>query len=209
MMIPTAHWELIMSSSILRLFVLTLPVAALSACGGSSTSLSEASFEQLDSRGDEIADRFMDARETAIDDMPRSGSASYSGVAAYGMGSVGDLVSGGEEATLASAMTLNADFRTGEIHGAFTGFKSSLEGYEDTTGRINIRNGGIVDNVFAAELDGQIAGGDAQVVVAGEMYGAFLDRRAQGVAGGMEMVFTDEIKETSNEVSGVFIGEQD
>lgn len=197
-----------------RLALLLAPVALLSACGGgSTTSLSEASFSQLEDRGLALADRFETADVTTVENMPVSGTASYSGVAAYMEGGLLDKtileLTTTDEASLASAMQLNANFSSGTIDGAFTNFQSDQEGYGDVNGRINIRDGEIFENQLIADLDGTIDGGGERGTITGVMGGAFLGRRGQGVGGAMDMVFTDTGTGESLDVTGVFIGEQD
>ena len=204
-----------MNISMTRLAILSLPIAVLSACssggaGGASAGLSAtASFDEIEAQGDLLVERYEDETWTEAEDMPTSGSATYAGVAAYGAGSVDDLIDGVTESSLASQMSLTADFTRGEVYGAFTDFRSNMEGYGDTVGRITVRNGEIINNALVADVDGQISGNGELAVIEGGMSGLFVGGRAEAVAGGMDMVFTDQSSGVETEVSGLFVGERD
>jgi hypothetical protein len=152
-------------------------LCGLSACGGASTGTSE--FEQFASQGATLADRFESAELTEM--MPASGTASYTGMAAFAFDpSSASLGS----ADVAARLTLQADFSGQTIGGQLTDFLD----LEDVrySGSVNLLNGVITGNEFAANVDGALTRPSGSTSVTGQMVGAFVGSGAEASAGLVE-----------------------
>jgi hypothetical protein len=159
-------------------------VASLSACGGSGTS-GGPSFSSLSSTGQSILSQYGSAPATDVANMPTSGTATYSGVAAYSTDS-GDPAYLALYAQTLSQLELNADFGTSTISGRAYNFKTIRPG-ASIDGQINV-NGTISGNTFNADVSGSTresvdAIQNYQVNYTGNVQGEFVGSGADAVRG--------------------------
>lgn len=164
-----------MSSS--RLTSVIFALCGLSACGGASTGSSE--FEQFASQGASLVDRFESADLTEM--MPTSGAASYTGMAAFEFDPSGASL---DSADVAARLTLQADFSDQTIGGQLTDFLDSQD--VRYSGAVNVLNGVITGNEFAANVDGALTRPSGSTVVTGQLVGAFVGNGAAASAGLVE-----------------------
>lgn len=173
----------------LRLFI---PVAlvALSACGGSSTGL-KATFEpvtpvqSLRAEVDRLSSEIDTSNVTRGEAIPERGTASFSGVAAFGFlveSSLGDGV-GGE-------MTLDVNFANNTLSGDVDNFYSR-EG-DAREGLLTISNGRMLRTESGALMTANVAG-QLDIVsgvkeLEGEMAGSFSGDTPEHAAGVIELV---------------------
>jgi hypothetical protein len=182
---------------------------ALSACGGSSPKLG---FVELEDRGDALAERFENMEITPLSDMPTTGSATYSGVAGYAPGDINTMTDeevAALESELVSEMSLTASFVSGEVSGAFTNFSGRDKALGEVSGRIDILNGEVVDNMLVADLDGRITDDYGPISVDGELGGVFAGADHRMVGGALDLYFFDLGANEGWSMVGAFVGERD
>lgn len=155
-------------------------LSLMSAC--SSSSNGNASFDQLAAEGQNLLAKYDDTSVTPESAMPTVGTATYNGVAAFSDRADADYISNNAEAV--ASLRLQANFGDSTIGGKMDNFVD----YENTSasGSVQIINGTISENVFAANLDGDLNIEGQVVPVSGDMAGAFLGANANAVAGFIE-----------------------
>lgn len=158
-----------------------LPVV-LAGCGGGGGSVS-AIDEVIDDTAD-FRTSFIQADPTPIENMPRSGSASYSGVAAYAENDDIQFDDSGVtilNASIVSDVTLETNFGTGDVTGDFSNFKAA-DG-RVINGSLPLDEGKITDNFLTADVDGTMrVDGDRNDIDA-RMAGVFLGERYNAITG--------------------------
>lgn len=193
-----------------RLTILPAALAALTACGGASTSnpppvSTTAEFRALQSdvNNTRFQNGFNDT--TAFNDLPTSGSASYDGVAVFkpqdNGGSTGNWA--GNDPSLMARMNLNANFGSSTISGEIDRFHNAKTG-ERLDGTL-VLNGGLsndANGVIRGSVAGRMATLDGQTEAGGQFFGNFTDN-IDGVSGGMTV---NSPKGTWN---GLFEGQRD
>jgi hypothetical protein len=150
----------------------------VSACSGSS-NVSSDSFDQLATRGGGLISEFEDAGFTTEAQMPMTGTATYRGVAAFGLDADPDVII--ETAEILSNLTLNANFASGAIDSSMTNFRDLQNNVG--TGGLDISNGTIIGSQFTADIGGNVALGGESVQIAGEMLGDFVGSGAEYLEG--------------------------
>lgn len=155
----------------LSLAVILAPVL-LAACGGGGGSARPEptrleTFGSLQSAANRLG-------TTAANDMPRTGTASYEGVALFG-GSV-DPAALQAAHSLSANVALSADFAAGSLEGSFTGFEGAGAVAGD---RLDLSNGQIIGGALTADVGGKLKGQNT----AGDLVGQFHGAGAEGVSG--------------------------
>jgi hypothetical protein len=136
--------------------------------------------------------------------MPTSGSATFSGVAAYGDTPDVDAILA--DPTSLSQVEFNADFEDGNLTGRAYNFQSEDV---DISGQLNISNGSIVDNTFEADFAGTLNEDGFNVAYDGVVGGGFLnsgDTPAGAMLGYGEGTATSVFG--TYDVYGIFIAER-
>lgn len=137
----------------------------------------------------------LDALEpTPVEDMPTSGTATYDGIARTQLSLEPDSEAVSYSVFLQSQVRMTADFGSGQISGDMTNFNTFGN---SVRGSLDIENGVISGNTFAADVNGIREQGDLEfyareagefvnygsgdVSVSGAMDGGFLGADAQGL----------------------------
>ena len=195
---------------------------ALGACGSSSSTdrtvppveppPTRASFDQVANQSRSLFDEQVDLDYTPAANVPVSGTATYSGAAAYKTESniPPDLnYPDYENAILTnpefvSEMKLTADFGSSSISGVFNNFHSAAAGPLD--GGLRIINGKIDGNGFSGDISGNVALPGAVGRATGTTDGNFVGDGAEYVLG---YIAVDSVAIDSGEtVYGVYTGKQ-
>jgi hypothetical protein len=173
-----------------------LAVAALSACGGSSTGsasfeTSEQSFDDRVANAQALVDKYEDA--TATIDMPTSGTAEYAGFAAFA-----ETESFEEEDVFAIAdvsMTANFTATGGSISGSMTNFLSFPEDdgeVESIGGSLAIANANFTGSTFSTTVSGTLTDPEGPVTFTGNMTGQFVGSSGAAIGASLEMLDTED-----------------
>lgn len=111
-------------------------------------------------------------------EMPRSGTATYRGVAEYGGGEV------------LSSAEMRANFSNASISGRLHNFQHNFQELDNIpiSGEVAIRNGVITGAEYAADLAGELSDTGGIATVTGDVYGDFSGRRAEMVDGYIDMM---------------------
>ena len=194
----------------------------LGACGSSSSTdrtvppveppPTRASFDQVANQAKSLFDAQVDLDYTPVANVPVSGTATYSGAAAYKADSSipPDLdYPDYQNAILTnpefvSEMKLTANFESSSIGGVFSNFHSAAAGPLD--GGLRISNGTIDGNGFSGDISGNVGVPGAVRPAIGITYGGFVGDGAEYVFGDVEV---DSLAiESGERVYGVFTGKQ-
>lgn len=194
----------------------------LGACGSSSSTdrtvppveppPTRASFDQVANQARSLFNEQVDIDYTPDANVPVSGSATYSGAAAYKADSSipPDLdYPDYQNAILTnpefvSEVKLTANFGSSSISGVFSNFHSATAGPLD--GGLRISNGTIDGNGFSGDVSGNVGVPGAVRPAIGIAYGGFVGDGAEYVFGDVEM---DSLAiESGERVYGVFTGKQ-
>jgi hypothetical protein len=158
--------------------------------GGGAVDL----FAELGEQGAAIESEFALIQFTRQEDLPTTGSASFSGFAAYAEGDDVGAISEIEYATadLVSEVDMNADFAAGTVDGSLTNFQSNNANYEGVQGRVNITNGVFADYdpdyaTFGSDLEGEITSSGRSGVVDGLMSGIFVGNDVGAASGALDL----------------------
>lgn len=159
----------------LSLALILAPVL-LAACGGGGGSAQPEptraqTFGSLQAEANRLG-------ATAPGDMPRTGTASYAGVALFG-GSV-DPTALQAAHTLSANVALSADFAAGSLEGSFTGFEGAGVVAGD---RLDLSNGQIIGGAITADVGGTLKGQSAAGDLAGQFHGAGADKISGQLSG--------------------------
>lgn len=175
--------------------VALLALTALGACGGGSAGVGAgvganadfgatfSSFAEMEARGEILGDRYEDSDLTPVNDMPTSGSATYTGLAAFGVGNAFEFDD--DDATVGAEARISANFGRGVVSGELTNFQAN-DGTA-ISGHADITDGVIVDNVFAADVAGNISSAVQSGRLEGDLMGGFLGADAQAAGGIFEV----------------------
>lgn len=172
------------------------PVQGDTTTGSSGTGNSTSSdtddldFEEAVSETSNFARGFANDKVTSTEDMPRRGSASYSGVAAFTEN--GQAQFDGSNATMTSDITIEAHFGSGEVTGEFSNFDAADDRH--VAGSVPLKQGAISGNTLAANVTGPIRIDDVRHDVDVKLGGVFVGDRHQAIAG----VFDGELTNSSN-----------
>jgi hypothetical protein len=165
-----------------HIILLGSSVTLLTACGGGGGS--GASFESISSKGLSLLATYGTAPVTDVANMPSSGTANYTGTAAYS--TVYSTAAGiAQNATSVSDVSLVADFANSTMSGSSQNFKS-YDPNISMSGRINV-NGNITGNEFSAAVNGTVTesgyGLTIPVNYSGAVGGVFVGTNADAVRG--------------------------
>ena len=162
-----------------KCLIIVLSTVLLSACGGGGGA-GGISFASLEQTGVDIYVKHYNSNETPVSSMP-SGSATFTGVAAFNNTNVSSLQEFLNTADPLAKLTLNANFSSNSISGSVTDIKS-WNG-SATSGSVNISNGRISGNTFLADANGivYLEGNAAEVNALVD--GIFHGNNAQAVVG--------------------------
>jgi hypothetical protein len=173
-----------------------LTVAALSACGGSSTGPAsfETSKQEFDDRAanaQALVDKYENA--SASIDMPTSGTAEYVGFAAFA--ETEDFVEEDVFAIADVSMTANFSATGGSISGSITDFLNIPENdgaVEALGGSLAIANATFTGNTFATTVSGTLTDPEGQVTLTGTMGGQFVGSSGAAIEASLEMLDTED-----------------
>ncbi|MAQ36790.1 hypothetical protein BMI91_14770 [Thioclava sediminum] len=190
---------------------LAAAAATLSACGGSGTTVNTApTYAELVARADTAAAGVVDLSTGDVtggrDDVPNSGTASYTGYVK------GDLDSGG---TLIGELSLDANFSGGTVTGSATNFQHSTK--DAYTGSLTLSGGTITDSgvvgtadTFGGSLDGTLSNGGTDyttsILLDGEFVGGSGATLPDNIAGYADGTLDDGV--TNDAFTGAFITTQ-
>lgn len=151
--------------------------AACGGGGGGGETKSQPSFAEMAGTTEGLITRMNQRSATPVRSMPTTGSASYTGIAAFAPTFYDDID------TLAEAR-LNANFANSTITGDLTNFRD----YENNVlaGSVAIQNGVISENQFSADLRGNLSSGGTSVHLDAEMEGGFLGPNADMMVAAIE-----------------------
>lgn len=167
-------------------------IAALSACGGSSTgpasfSSSQQTFDETAQKALALIEQYGDTAATT--EMPVSGTADYSGVA--GFSDVPDVSPENVFAVADVAMTASFTSTGGSINGSMTNFLDNDFDTGQVTavgGSLTISDGVITGNTFTASVSGALTAREDRIEVTGGMNGQFVGDDAAALRAQMEIV---------------------
>lgn len=186
-----------MTKTKLNALLATTAVLALAACGGSSTSGSGSSFEQLSTRGLDLITQYGSANLTPVGSMP-TGSATYNGVAAYSTqtSNPSQII---QMARTVSQVQITANFDNSTISGKAHNFQVSQAGLPVTgmSGELLITNGAINQNQLTANIAGTLTetgpGFAIPVSYNGTISGDFIGNNADAIVGSGTAVGTADL----------------
>ncbi|MDF1707302.1 MAG: hypothetical protein P1U72_04335 [Paracoccaceae bacterium] len=179
-----------------KTFLSFLAIATLSACGGSSTGsasfeTSEQAFDERLANAQALVDKYEDASATI--DMPTSGTASYTGFAAFA-----ETEDFEEEDVFAIAdvsMTANFTATGGSISGSMTNFLAFPEddgAVESIGGSLAIANADFTGSTFSTTVSGTLTDPEGSVTFTGNMTGQFVGSAGGAIRAGLEMLDTED-----------------
>lgn len=179
-----------------RTFLSFLAIATLSACGGSSTGsasfeTSEQAFEDRLVDAKALFDKYDDASATI--DMPPSGTASYTGFAAFA-----EIEDFEEEDVFAIAdvsMTANFTATGGSISGSMTNFLAVPEddgAVESIGGSLAIANANFTGSDFQANFSGTLIDPEGEITVTGTMDGQFVGSAGAAIQASLLVTDTED-----------------
>ena len=195
--------------NLLKLTAFALAGTTISACGGGGGP----TYDSLAAEGNAIIERYQFADDTAV--MPTTETATYNGIAAYSS-DFSDPVDVLFYAETLSEVQLVADFAAKEIEGTASNFRSVYDGV-NITGTLDITDGQIVGNAFAANISGGIVetfeGYTATGTFSGALSGGFVGEDAaalygEGSAEANWITDVPDFEVYSDTVNAVFIAEQ-
>lgn len=177
-------------------------IAALSACGGSSTgpasfttvgspppaTSNQVAFDERVSRGIALGDKYDDVVPTS--NMPTSGTASYAGLAGFA-----DVPDPDEADLIGSAdVSMTATFTPsgGSVSGSMTNFlglNDDTNQVEALQGTLTIADQTIIGNGFVTTVSGTLTDPGGTLNVTGSMNGQFLGDEAAAI--GATMILSD------------------
>ena len=156
-------------------------ISILSACGGGGGG---ASFDSISTRGLTLLATYGTAPVTDVANMPTSGTAVYSGTAAYST-DYNTAAGIATNATSVSEVSLVAYFANSTMSGSSQNFKA-FDPNVSMSGRINV-NGSITGNEFIAAVNGTVTesgyGLTIPVNYSGAVEGVFVGTNADAVRG--------------------------
>jgi len=168
-------------------------IAALSACGGSSTgpasfttASTQATFDDRVSRGFALGDKYDDAEPTT--NMPTSGTATYAGIAGFA-----DVANFDEADVIGSAdVSMTASFTAtgGSVSGSMTNFlalNDETNQVEALQGSLTIADQTIIDNGFVTTVSGKLTSSEDTSDITGSMSGQFIGDQAAAIGATMTL----------------------
>jgi len=168
-------------------------IAALSACGGSSTGPAsfttagnQAAFDERSSQGLALADKYDGVAPTS--NMPTSGSATYIGFAGFADtpdAEVADLI-GSADVSMTASFTATG----GSVRGSMTNFlalNDETNQVEALQGSLSINEAAFTSNEFTTTVSGQLTDSDGTSNVSGTMTGGFLGDAGAAIGASMEL----------------------
>lgn len=148
-------------------------VIFLGACGGGGGGGVPGSWTGLRDQAERLDEEWYNTDYTDDAQMPRSGTATYRGVAEYGNGSV------------LSSAEMRANFTDATISGRLHNFQEI--GRTPISGEVAIRDGVIRGADYDAYLTGELSAAGARAAVSGDVYGSFSGEQAEIVDGDIYM----------------------
>ena len=163
-------------------FLAGCSIAILSGCGGGGSG--GATFESISTQGQSLLATYGTAPVTDVANMPSSGTATYSGTAAYSL-DYSTAAGIAQNATSVSDVSLVADFASSTMSGSATNFKA-YDPNISLDGKINV-NGVITGNEFLAGVTGTVTetgyGLKIPVGYSGTVAGEFVGNNADAIRG--------------------------
>jgi hypothetical protein len=207
-----------------RAVLFSLLPLTLAACGSSSSTdptvppvtppPTRASFSELSTLASTLFEQQDPLSLTPVASIPLSGTATYSGAAAYkSTDDVDDSLEypDYQRAILdnpawVSEVKLTADFASDKVAGKFSNFQSAVSGPLD--GAINFDNAGILRDSAGdfAQFDGRVSGSVDSVGVVGSVFGEFVGDSAEYILGRIDLEGPTGLGATG--VNGVFTAKQ-
>jgi hypothetical protein len=200
-----------------RAVVVSLLPLTLAACGSSDTPPpTRASFSELSTLASTLFEQQDPLSLTPSASVPLSGTATYSGAAAYKSAENVDDTLGYPEYQRAildnpewvSDVKLTADFASDTVAGKFSNFQSAVSG--PLNGEVNVDNVGIYNVVDEfddfVEFEGPVSGNVDSAGVVGSIYGQFVGDSAEYILGRID--FEGETSLGATGVNGVFTAKQ-
>lgn len=170
-------------------------IAALSACGGSSTgpasfttASTQATFDDRVSRGVALGDKYDEVGPTS--NMPTSGTATYAGLA--GFADTPNAEAADVYGTADVTMTANFTATGGSVSGSMTNFLGKNDDnnqIEALQGSVTIADATFAGNTFSTTVSGTLTDPEGTLNITGSMEGGFLGD--EGAAIGATMVLSD------------------
>lgn len=159
-------------------------VTLLGACGGGGGGSDGApgSWAGLRDQALRLGEEWANTDYTEHAQMRQSGTATYRGVAEYGMYVEDGYVAGG----VLSSAEMQANFSDASISGRLHNFQA----YDRTpiSGEVAIRDGVITGAEYAADLAGELSANGQRAAVSGSVYGDFSGAQAEMVDGYIDMM---------------------
>lgn len=159
-------------ASLLSIALLPLALAACSMSPPDDGSIPVpvgGSFDSLALEGEHLIESYADNAKTSIDKMPKSGKATYNGVAGFGNSAPDGLLDG---VGAVGRITLNADFASNAVTGSIENIR--LADNTAVGGVVDITDGAITQNSLAAKLNGNLSYGNETTSVLGTLDGDFV-----------------------------------
>lgn len=160
-------------------------LSILASCGGGGTGTSSLTPTSFASKGLQAANLiadYGDAPSTNVTNMP-IGEFNYKGVAGFNFGNRSNAYIASNAQALGD-VNLQANFTNSTISGSMTNFVD----YENTpgVGRVDLRNGVISGNAFAADATGTVTLAGEPLVVQSNLVGGFAGTQAEALIGRMD-----------------------
>lgn len=155
----------------------------LSGCTGGAAPIPDVTtamtnYQRKVSTGQDLAQ--LSSGDIATSSMPKTGAATYSGIAAFSTKSI-DSGSTTRNPDLVSSVNLNANFNTNKISGTFTDFVSSQNA--NLTGTASLTNGTVSGNQFSGGFSGSLSGPNGNQNLSGNLLGGFFGDSATAANG--------------------------
>ncbi len=130
--------------------------------------------------------------------MPNSGTASYSGVAAFGSANEIDALL--NSPAMVSEVSFEANFGTGEIDGTFDAFQGASG--ESISGSLTLSQGTIANAAMSAQIDGTLSIQGSSNAISGIAVGQFTGATADGIGGAL--AGTQTSASNTSDLFGIF-----
>lgn len=175
-----------------------MALPALAACGDTGGSIGGGGSVNLVAEmaedGAALESEFALIQFTRVEAMPTTGSASFSGVAAYtesdDIGAISEIEY--TSADLVSDVTLTADFAAETVGGWLSNFQSNSAVYKGIEADIAFTGGTFASydtqyQTFASDIEGEMTSASRSGSVDGLMTGYFVDRNVLGATGAVSL----------------------
>lgn len=202
----------------LSLLALMASPLLLAACGDSGGGVGAGGsanlFADMAGAGAALESEFALVQFTRIDDMPATGSANFSGVAAYtesdDIGAISEIEY--TSADLVSDVTLTADFAAETVGGGLSNFQSNSAAYDGIEADLALTGGTFAGldseyQTFTSDIEGEMTSATRNGSVDGFMTGYFVDRNVLGATGAVSLEVLNGDDPTA--LMGTFIAGRD